>query len=52
MKLPARTLVLHAGALGDSVLVWPLLRALARGGCTVTFAAAPEKAQLAADHPP
>lgn len=50
MNLPARTLVLHAGALGDSVLVWPLLRALARGGCTVTFAAAMEKAQLAADH--
>jgi len=52
VKLPARTLVLHAGALGDSVLVWPLLRALARGGCTVTFAAATEKAQLAADHLP
>lgn len=44
-------LVVHAGALGDSVLLWPLLRALARPGgdaVSVVFAARHSHARLAA----
>lgn len=42
--------VFHAGALGDAVLVWPLLRALGarHGGATVHLVADAEKARLAA----
>lgn len=44
--------VFHAGALGDSVMIWPLLRAMQRaiqpGYCSVTLVAAMEKATLAA----
>jgi len=42
-----RVLVVHAGALGDSVMVWPLLRALAGAGASVTFAARLSHARLA-----
>ncbi|MBL8764414.1 MAG: glycosyltransferase family 9 protein [Phycisphaerae bacterium] len=44
------TLVFHAGALGDSVMLWPLLRALARrdvGPNQVGFVAADSHAHLA-----
>jgi len=41
--------VMHAGALGDWVLVWPLLRAMARSGARVVAATHHSKAQLAAD---
>src|ERR1051325_9636757 len=43
------TLVFHHGALGDSVLIWPLLRALAgrEAGPTVTLVAPWGKARLA-----
>ncbi len=40
--------MIHAGALGDSVLLWPLLRTLVRAGTSVTFAARPSHAALAA----
>ncbi len=40
--------VMHAGALGDWVLVWPLLRTLARGGATVVAVAHDSKGKLAA----
>lgn len=39
--------VFHAGALGDSVLVWPLLRAMGRAGWRVWFATDLAKARLA-----
>ncbi len=45
----ADTAVFHAGALGDSVMIWPLLRALVAAGRTVAFAGASSKAQLAAE---
>lgn len=38
---------MHPGALGDTVLVWPLLRAIARAGHVVMFAARPSHARLA-----
>jgi hypothetical protein len=41
-------LVIHAGALGDSVLLWPLLRAVRASRRTVAFAARAEHARLAA----
>lgn len=34
--------VIHAGALGDRVLIWPLLRAMCRAGNAVTLVAADE----------
>lgn len=40
--------VFHAGALGDSVLLWPLLRAAARAGRRVWLVAAESHARLAA----
>lgn len=43
-----RGVVLHAGSLGDSVMVWPLLRALSRQGFQVDFVSASEKARLGA----
>ncbi len=43
---PGSTLVFHTGALGDSVLIWPMLRALATRG-PVTLIAARDKARLA-----
>lgn len=43
-----RAVVLNAGALGDSVLVWPLLRALVAAGFETEFVANREKANLAA----
>jgi heptosyltransferase III len=42
-----RIVVHHAGGLGDSVLLWPMLRALARGGSSVTLVAPGQKAALA-----
>ena len=45
----ADTAVFHAGALGDSVMIWPLLRALVAAGRAVAFAGASSKAQLAAE---
>lgn len=45
----AMTLVVHAGALGDSILLWPLLRALVRRGDRVVFAANPSHSRLAAE---
>jgi hypothetical protein len=39
---------MHAGALGDWVLIWPLLRALARGGAHVVAVSHESKARLAA----
>lgn len=39
--------VLHRGALGDSVLTWPVLRHLVRSGVETTFVADPAKAELA-----
>jgi len=39
--------VLHRGALGDSVLTWPVLRHLARSGVETTFVADLAKAELA-----
>lgn len=44
----ARVEVFHLGALGDSVMVWPLLRAMARAGWDVEFVAGGEHAALAA----
>ena len=41
-------MVFHAGALGDSVMVWPLLRAMKRAGWHVMLVSAMEKARLAA----
>lgn len=46
---PGAAWVFHAGALGDSVLIWPLLRAMVRGGWRVTLASAGAKARLAAE---
>jgi heptosyltransferase-3 len=43
-----RVPVFHAGALGDFVLIWPLLRALMRAGAVVTAIADSSKAKLAA----
>lgn len=40
--------VFHAGALGDFVLIWPLLRALAQTGAAIHVVADSEKAALAA----
>lgn len=48
MPEPAQVWVFHAGALGDFVLTWPLLRALVRGGAEVTVVADGAKARLAA----
>jgi heptosyltransferase III len=45
-----RVLVVHSGALGDCVLVWPLLRALVRDGSKVTLAARGSHARLTARH--
>ncbi len=45
---PRRVLVIHTGALGDCVMVWPLVRALARAGANVTFAARASHARLTA----
>lgn len=39
--------VLHRGALGDSVLTWPVLRHLVRSGVETAFVADPAKAELA-----
>jgi hypothetical protein len=39
--------VFHTGALGDHVMIWPLLRALARQGTHVTLIAASSHAKLA-----
>jgi hypothetical protein len=38
--------VFHAGALGDHVMIWPLVRALARQGTRVTVVAAGSHAEL------
>jgi heptosyltransferase III len=40
--------VFHRGALGDSVLLWPMLRAMVGEGCHVTLVSDASKAQLAA----
>lgn len=40
--------VVHAGALGDSILVWPLVRAAAQRGSDVLFVASASHAQLGA----
>lgn len=39
--------VFHRGALGDSVLLWPMLRAMVKRGQAVTFASDVSKASLA-----
>lgn len=44
----ADILVLHAGALGDGIMVWPLLRALVSSGRRVAFATTGSRAALAA----
>ena len=38
--------VFHAGALGDHVMIWPLVRAMARRGSSVTVVAAGQHARL------
>lgn len=38
--------VFHSGALGDHVMIWPFVRALARQGTTVTLVAASSHARL------
>jgi heptosyltransferase III len=38
--------IFHAGALGDHVMIWPLVRALARQGARVTVVAAASHAEL------
>lgn len=38
--------VFHAGALGDHVMIWPLVRGMARRGSSVTVVAAGEHARL------
>src|SRR5262249_46286690 len=43
----AHAWVFHAGALGDFVHIWPLLRALRRGGAEVTVVTHASKARLA-----
>lgn len=48
MSAAATTLVFHAGALGDHVLIWPLLRTLARNGSPVTLVCDAAKGRLAA----
>ena len=48
MTLGPRMLVFHAGALGDHVLLWPLLRTLARDGHRVALVSDAAKARLAA----
>jgi ADP-heptose:LPS heptosyltransferase len=45
---PRRIWVFHAGALGDFVLIWPLLRALVRQGREVTVCTSTSKGALAA----
>lgn len=45
---PGPVWVFHNGALGDSVLLWPMLRALRAGGATVTLVAPGSRARLAA----
>jgi ADP-heptose:LPS heptosyltransferase len=45
---PPTTLVFHHGALGDSILPWPLYRALAAGGAGVALVSGISKARLAA----
>lgn len=42
-----RTLIAHTGALGDHILIWPLLRALLAAGHRVTLACESSKAALA-----
>jgi heptosyltransferase III len=48
MTLPS-VWVFHRGALGDSVLLWPLLRARRRGGVEVVFVTDRSKGELAAE---
>lgn len=48
MSAAASTLVFHAGALGDHVLIWPLLRTLACNGSQVTLVCDAAKGRLAA----
>lgn len=48
MPSSSHTLLLHAGALGDFILTWPLLRALLSTSDLVTLIAAPAHARLAA----
>jgi heptosyltransferase III len=45
----ARIAVIQSGALGDSVLVWPLVRAMVRRGARVDLIARREHARLAAE---
>ncbi|MAE62328.1 MAG: hypothetical protein CMJ49_13350 [Planctomycetaceae bacterium] len=47
VREPTNTLVFHAGALGDSIIIWPLLRTWAAAG-PVTFIAPASRAELAA----
>lgn len=49
MSDPIHTAVFHSGALGDSVILWPLLRAWAADG-SVAFIAPTSHARLAAAH--
>ena len=44
---PGHVWLFHAGALGDSVLLWPLLRTLLRQGRTVTLTESPSKGAVA-----
>jgi len=43
----ARIWVFHAGALGDHVMIWPLLRAMVRSGADVTLVCDAGKGRLA-----
>ncbi len=44
---PRPCVVFHAGSLGDSVMIWPLLRVLLRRGGDVTLVSSKSKAALA-----
>lgn len=46
-KVSAECVVVHAGALGDFVMIWPLLRALSRQGRVARIVASASKARLA-----
>lgn len=45
-RKPEHVMVFHAGALGDTVLIWPLLRAIVRGGRRATLVCGREKGLL------
>lgn len=42
-----RILILHTGALGDHIMIWPLIRAMTSAGCAVMLACESGKGRLA-----